>query len=356
MVEASAEHTFGNLEEFLDTLPTTPCPSLPMNRYYCTVCERVNKAIALHCQYSKLKDMSEEGKEGVATSIQFLPLSEESDKTGDEPRDKAGGNVEFKVVTTKKTDEDYPLFELVQAKDKKIEPIEMELLEEVAIEFEPSDEPVEVEVLEVAPLDESKDGLEIAEVVEVEAVEGEEGLEAIEVDVEEINAMPGESYPEFKPISTDTNVIEPTFIPKKPTRVPKKPHKKAIEKKPMKKPVSSAALPVKRQVIKTPKKVVVTPQAQPGHLAWQPPQGPVPQPGIQSSVKPGVQPITRPAVQPKQRIQPMQPYQMQPPMKAVGRRPVVKKTLSPIKKAPRKVPVTKKGPKKVPRKVPGKKQ
>ena len=71
MAEAAAKAAYESLEEFLDTLPKTPCEATPINRYYCTVCERLNKGVANRCSYSTLTPDSDssqhvEGSTGAA--------------------------------------------------------------------------------------------------------------------------------------------------------------------------------------------------------------------------------------------------------------------------------------------------
>ncbi len=254
MVEATAQAGFGPLEEFLDTLPVQPCKVHPENRYYCTVCERLNKSVAGRCSYSKLE--LEAGSSGSAISgsdepTQFIKVSEAE---GQDTPDAGVDKVEFKIVAPMKTDEDYPLIELVQPKDKKIEPIEMELLEDVAIEFElGEDEPFEVDVLEVLPIDESEDefsddDIETAEVIEVEVIEADD----MEVYTgKEISGGQGtiqgqgqgqgtiQNIPQFKPIYTRPKPIVKSKI------------KKAITRKPIKKIKKTPGQPQIKRSVKT---------------------------------------------------------------------------------------------------------
>ena len=220
-MEATAGTTYNSLETFLDTIPKRPCDNQPSNRYYCTVCERLNKPIAERCQYSKLKNDMTQVLKKDETDLQFIPVPDQAETSTPEPisrptngttnniniTDKSD-KVEFKVITPMNTDDDYPLIELVQPKDRKIEPIEMELLENVAIEFDVSDdEPMEVEAFEVEPVDEFDDDLEdeadmedYEDIAEASIVEGEAVDETIDFEMNSI---------EFKPISE-----EPTFQPR----------------------------------------------------------------------------------------------------------------------------------------------
>jgi len=276
MAEAISQTYYNTLSEFLDSLPTKPCPSTPSNRYFCTVCERLNKSIAARCSYSNMQTTGEIKEEG-GTSTQFIPLSSETEtQLGDTSQD-SSEKVEFKIVTPKRVDKDYPLFEIVQPKDKKIKPIEMELLEDVAIEFEPtSDEPVEVEAFEVTPLDESDEDAEVAEVMEVDVVEADLASEYIES---------GQTYPEFIPVQPQPSAreIKPVTqkLPKKaapkldvppgqatwepPQQIPKqsqpqlKKHIQPVQPYPTKIPATKT--PTLATVTKTPKKIAIVKKA-----------------------------------------------------------------------------------------------
>ncbi len=313
MLDASGQPFTGTLEEFLDSLPTQPCPETPSNRYYCTVCERLNKSIASRCQYSKLEHSAQESEGDQGDTIKFLPMQE----TGEEPTGKLGekgeDKVKFKVVTTKTADEDYPLFELVQSKDKQITPIEMELLEDVAIEFEPAkenEEPVEVEALEVVPLDdydEEEEGMEV-EVVEVSEAETLDD----ESVVEPITGTSEEEYPTFMPISKGA----PEFIPIES-------HRKPVKKAPVKKtkmPVKIKGKKKPMQKEKKPSKKVpkLKQKPKPERLSWSPesrvqpvqptpgrtmsvgskpmPQSPRKQTVTPSTIQASTQPTTQPSV------------------------------------------------------------
>jgi hypothetical protein len=335
MAEAMSQTSYETLNEFLDSLPTKPCPSTPGNRYFCTVCERLNKSIAARCSYSNIETTGEV-KEG-GTSTQFIPLSAETEtQLGDTSKD-ASEKVEFKIVTPKKIDKDFPLFEIVQPKDKKVKPIEMELLEDVAIEFEPtSDEPVEVEALEVTPLEESDEDAEVTEVMEVDVVEADLASEDIES---------GQTYPEFIPVQPQppTEKIKPG-TQRSPKRITKKVAKKTIKKGSIKKPVKTGKKQVKKGPRKIPKKAAPKLDVPPGQATWEPPRQ------IPKQSQP----------QPKKRIQPVQPYPTkipttktpkttsQPtlaPKQPVSRIPTKTPTLATATKTPKKVTVRKKVPK-----------
>ncbi|MCD6383592.1 MAG: hypothetical protein J7L88_03950 [Thermoplasmata archaeon] len=47
------EVTFESVEEFLDNLPETPC-SRKLGEPFCSLCERVNRRVAMRCRYSRL--------------------------------------------------------------------------------------------------------------------------------------------------------------------------------------------------------------------------------------------------------------------------------------------------------------
>ena len=338
MVEATSEANFGSLSDFLDSLPTQPCPTYPRNRYYCSVCERLNKVTARRCQYSKLKSKEASGAaddEGTAEdrTIKFVPMGDEAEQPPVEkpPAETTGDKVEFKVVTPEKADKDYPLFEFVQPKNTKIEPIEMELLEDVAIEFSTSeDEAVEVEALEVEPMEESDYDDEYGEVTEVEVVEVEE----VDEDISEFSDMEG--LPEFKPISEVPEKLEkvPGGLKSKKAKVAKKPLKK-VQKKPLKlkkkakkvpktvstpdqagvQPTPTSSTPETKTVIRQP----ITRQP----IARQPVQSPQLAPQLARPVQPSLsspprdtfsqptlaQPTFQPVGQPPERLQPINPTQ-----------------------------------------------
>jgi hypothetical protein len=223
MAKAATDQYPGHmtLAEFLDTLPRTPCEQTPQNKHFCTVCERLNKGVAARCKYSKVEDEEGADQSGVDSgSVDFIPVSDGKgapDKL--EPSAGIGAStsaqgdtekVEFKVVAPLKSDDDFPMLELVQPKDKQIKPIEMELLENVAIEFTPTEdsdgsEAVEVEALEVEPI-EGED--------EFEGEYGDEDIgddSAFEVEVLEVAELADDetdsevgdtSIPQFKPLDS----------------------------------------------------------------------------------------------------------------------------------------------------------
>lgn len=319
MVEATSEATFGSLSDFLDSLPIQPCPTYPQNRYYCSVCERLNKVTARRCQYSKLKSI-EEGGAGADEStaedgtIKFVPMGDEAEASQMESTsaETAGDKVAFKVITPEKADKDYPLFEFVQPKDTKIEPIEMELLEDVAIEFSTSDdEAVEVEALEVEPLDDSDYDDEYGEVTEVEVVEADEADE----DVGEFSDVG--SLPEFKPISE---------VPQKLEKVSKGPKtKKAkVARKPLKK--------VTKKPMASTKKAKKTPKTVSGRdRAGIQPVTPSSTPAIKRVFK---QPVTRRPVQSPQLAQPTQPSVNSPPRDTFSQATLAQPTFQPVGQPP----------------------
>jgi len=314
MAEAISQTYYNTLSEFLDSLPTKPCPSTPSNRYFCTVCERLNKSIAARCSYSNMQTAGEIKEEG-GTSTQFIPLSSETEtQLGDTSQD-SSEKVEFKIVTPKRVDKDYPLFEIVQPKDKKIKPIEMELLEDVAIEFEPtSDEPVEVEAFEVTPLDESDEDAEVAEVMEVDVVEADLASEYIES---------GQTYPEFIPVQPQPSAREIKPVTQKlPKKITKKVAKKTIKKGKIKKPMKAGKKQVKKKPRKVPKKAAPKLDVPPGQATWEPPQQ------IPKQSQPQL----------KKHIQPVQPYPTKIPATKTP-------TLATVTKTPKKIAIVKKAPK-----------
>jgi hypothetical protein len=331
-----------------------PCPATPQNRYYCTVCERLNKSIAKRCDYSKIKiEGSDETVDEDADDTIFQPLSGDQPSMIGESSKQSGDKVEFKVVAPEKADKDYPLFEFVQPKDKKIEPIEMELLEDVALEFKISDdEPVEVEALEVTPIDEDEydddeGGIEVAEVVEVEVFEDSE----VESDRFDITTAAAPMLHEFKPVSQmpapskGVKSKGPVAAKRKPKKVSGKVAMKPVAKK-------RGARQVTRKTKLKPKKATKTPKTtpRPPHTVeptWTPP------PSTQSPPW-RLEPIqaTEPAQVPTQRrIKPVQPTQPQPQMRPTSQptaRPSVTPTLKATKtlvKRPKKVTSVRKVPK-----------
>jgi hypothetical protein len=88
-------------------------------------------------------------------------------------------DVEFKIVDDERMDEEMPLFEIVKQSVDDSEPLEMDLLEKEAVEFELlendedgiSEDALEVEPIEVEELDEGID----VEAIEVDIIEDDEG-------------------------------------------------------------------------------------------------------------------------------------------------------------------------------------
>lgn len=159
------------LSSFLDTLPKKPCDSPPTTRYFCTVCERLNKPVQSRCsQYkSRIEDVGLGAK----------PSDADFDAEDGEQKDE--GSVEFKIVDDKESDDSMPMFEIVKPPAEEAEPLEMSLLEDEAIEFELSDEEEEIseDALEVEPIEEfeaSEDSMEV-EPMEVEEFEEDEEME-----------------------------------------------------------------------------------------------------------------------------------------------------------------------------------
>jgi hypothetical protein len=319
MVEATSEANFGSLSDFLDSLPTQPCPTYPQNRYYCSVCERLNKATARRCQYSKLKSIEDVGAtsgESAAEdgNIKFVPMGADAEELSTESTsaDTTSDKVAFKVVTPEKADKDYPLFEFVQPKDKKIEPIEMELLEDVAIEFSTSnDDAMEVEALEVEPVDDTDYDDEYGEVTEVEVVEVDE----VDEDVVEFSDIEG--LPEFKPISE---------VPEKIEKVPIGPKmKKAkVARKPLKK-ISKRS--VKRKPLALKKKAKKTPKSIPGQ------QQPSVQPTLQSST-PATKTVLKQPVRSPQLARPTQPGVSSPSRDTFSQPTLAQPTFQPVGQPP----------------------
>jgi hypothetical protein len=193
------------LQDFLDKLPATPCPENPGNQDFCTVCKRLNREVASSCKYSGLEidaEKVEEESEPEPKSVEFKPVSDD---------------VETKSVVPPESDEEFPMIEIVKPSTTPKKPLEMELLDDVAIEFEvmgEGDEPVEVEALEVEPLDEDEledesgdisgdeEDLEVVQFESVEAIEP--GME-----LEEATFEPSPSSPDTK-IVPPPPVLKPT--------------------------------------------------------------------------------------------------------------------------------------------------
>ncbi len=308
----------------------------------------------MRCDYSKIKieGTDETVPEGADDTIRFQPLSDDQTVMIGEPSKQTGDKVEFKVVAPEKADKDYPLFEFVQPKDKKIEPIEMELLEDVALEFKISDdEPVEVEALEVTPIDEDEfdddeDGIEVAEVVEVEVLEASE----VEPEKFDITTAAAPMLHEFKPVSQmpapskGVKTKGPIAAKRKPKTVSGKVAMRPVEKK-------RGAGKVTRKTKLKPKKATKTPTPTVGttytvEQTWAPPSS-------TRSPPRRLEPIqsNRPAQVPAQRrIKPVQTRQPQVQMQPTSQptaRPSVAPTLKATKtlvKRPKKVTSVRKVP------------
>jgi hypothetical protein len=250
MADSAAGAASSSLAQFLDTLPRTPCDVTPQNRYYCTICERLNKGVAARCKYSDLESDKEIGThkiEGSDKSVGYTGIAADSG-VAEKARESSDGpdtggvlkkdsdsseRVEFKVVAPADADEEYPLIELIPPKDKRIKPIEMELLQNIALEFEVSDdEPVEVEALEVEPLDDDYEESENDDAVEVDAFE----VEALEdIDLSEFDDNNKNSLPQFTPIQQPKQLETPDQgsgkrIKMKPKRGGKKRMPKGLKK------------------------------------------------------------------------------------------------------------------------------
>jgi hypothetical protein len=337
MAETAVGSAHIRLSEFLDTLPRRPCEVQPQNKHYCTICERLNRGVATRCKYSSIKDDTElDGSPSPDGPVDFIQVRDDqqpSEKLGestgvnnaDDPE-----RVEFKIVAPLKPNDDYPMLELVQSKEKQVNPIEMELLQDVAIEFEVSDsndgvseDAVEVEPLEVEPLDDFEDDDEVIidssngaddDTMEVEALEVEI------IDEEPTTTGPGQAptgnIPQFKPLGqAQEPKLEGETGPQKLTPSPKV-SKKKIKKKSINKMKKRPILqPQKQPKLKQPK-------SQP-----QPVPQPVPQPQTQPKVQP--QPIPQPQTQPK--VQPQPKAQAQPPLIM---KPLSQTTFQPMEKHP----------------------
>jgi hypothetical protein len=275
MAEAATDAYPGHmtLAEFLDTLPRTPCEQIPQNKYFCTVCERLNKGVAARCRYSKVEGEAGAGQTSAdAGSVDFIPVADGKgapDKL--EPATGIGAaagaqndteKVEFKVVAPLKSADDFPMLELVQPKDKQIKPIEMELLENVAIEFTAAEdmdidstEAVEVEALEVEPIEgddeyaEADIGLELGDAgggTDEDSAFEVEALEVAELAVDEEDfGEHDESIPQFTPLNSqgahisDQGPVEssaPTTMATEKSKV----KKKTVKRKKVSKPKTQA--------------------------------------------------------------------------------------------------------------------
>ena len=227
----------GELQEFLDALPTRPCPENPASPDFCTVCKRLNHLVASRCQFSGLELAAEKAseiseREEAPEKIEFKPVTDE---------------VETKQVVPSNTDEDFPMIEIVKPAKAPRKPVEMELLEDVAIEFEilgDDDEPIEVEPLEVEPL-EDDDNDEEYETLEFQAVGDDENDDVVEVaEAPELVFEPMASAAEAPsssglpsaPIPAPILTIRPVQKPRVPKRgVRLKGRKASLKRRPLKK-------------------------------------------------------------------------------------------------------------------------
>jgi len=249
------------LSEYLDELPVTPCEDPPTSRYFCTVCERLNKSVQSQCRIYK----SRSEQVGLVKKEDYddYPDLEEKTDTKQEDADK----VEFKVVTENDMDaRGMPMFEIVKPPVEDTEPLEMSLLEKEAVEFELmgdekiSEDAIEVEPMEVNELEDDFEGLEV---------------EPLEVD-------------EFEELPEDSGVAPETAIkaaPQPASPVSAKP-KKAVKKRKPK--VKAAATPAAVQPgvasVHSPKPAAVS----------------IPKPASVSTPKPAVSAVPKPSPSPAQ--------------------------------------------------------
>jgi len=162
MADIKSVTVLTELQDFLDKLPAKPCPENPGNADFCTICKRLNRQVATGCKYSGLEVDAEKPEDTTPETgpetVEFKPVSDD---------------VETKQVVPPESDEDFPMIEIVKPTTTPKKPVEMELLDDVAIEFEVMDEdsePVEVEALEVEPL-EDDEFEEEGEVIQFEAAD-----------------------------------------------------------------------------------------------------------------------------------------------------------------------------------------
>jgi hypothetical protein len=198
MADIKSVTVLTELQDFLDKLPAKPCPEYSGNPDFCTVCKRLNREVAGQCKYSGLEidgEKAQEPPESEPGSVEFKPVSDD---------------VETKQVIPPESDEEFPMIEIVKPTTTPKKPVEMELLDDIAIEFEvmgDDDEPVEVEALEVEPLGEDEFGDEgEIEVLQFEAVE-------------EVEPGAGDEIAEsvvFEPTSTPGSGPMPTVVPAPP--------------------------------------------------------------------------------------------------------------------------------------------
>ena len=208
MADIKSITVLNELQDFLDNLPAKPCPEYPGRQDFCTVCKRLNQEVAGRCKYSGLEIDTEKidsSSEQKPESLEFKPVSDE---------------VETKQVVPPSADEDFPMIEIVKPSSTPKKPIEMELLDDIAIEFEvmgEGDEPVEVEALEVEPLDEDEIGDEsggyIVEEGEVEVLQFE-AVDENEPGVDDQIAEDVVFEPTSGPVASGGTI--PTIVPAPP--------------------------------------------------------------------------------------------------------------------------------------------
>jgi hypothetical protein len=179
MADIKSVTVLNELQDFLDKLPVKPCPDNPPHSDFCTVCKRLNREVAGSCKYSGFEidaEKTESIPEPEPESVEFKPVSDD---------------VETKNVVPPGSDDELPMIEIVKPTTTPKKPIEMELLDDVAIEFEvmgEGDEPVEVEALEVEPLEDDELGEESEDFAEAE-----EEVEVLQFEaVDEIEPGPGD--------------------------------------------------------------------------------------------------------------------------------------------------------------------
>ncbi|MCK5560921.1 MAG: hypothetical protein KAJ51_10025 [Thermoplasmata archaeon] len=249
MADIKSATQLAELQGFLDSLPAKPCPENPRTPDHCTVCKRLNQEVASRCNYSGLEIDAEKGLEpGEPEKVEFKPVTDE---------------VETKQVVPPDSEEEFPMIEIVKPTTKPQKPVEMELLEDVAIEFEimgEGDEPVEVGALEVEPFEggEGDEGGEEGGTLQFEAVGDDEVVEVVEV-VEIDEEQPSEVLFEPAGMGGDAVAMQPlspasgppTLTPMPATGpVPKRPKlRKGLKLK--KRPLANKA-PMKRQPIRDP--------------------------------------------------------------------------------------------------------
>lgn len=130
----AAQREYMNVNDFLDDLPSMPCPKPPSGGRYCNVCVRINRDVAQDCSFSGLsQDFVIEEKPkfkvvaGASTEkkMSFKVISEEGTE-GDE----AGHGPILGI------EKEFPLIEIVKPQNPSVKPLEMELLEEEPVVFE----------------------------------------------------------------------------------------------------------------------------------------------------------------------------------------------------------------------------